>query len=205
MHANASLRWYAGVGSRQTPISVLNQVRLIAHRLAQRGFGLRSGAAIGADSAFESGALAAGGQTEIWLPWRGYNGHDSHHVVEHRDAFALAASAHPTWPRLSQGVRKLHARNAHQVFGPDLDDPVEFVLCFTADGAESEAERTEATGGTGLAITLANRHGIPIINLARPGALDRIGAIVTAPPVTRAPPSIPEPADRSRAQPRLFP
>lgn len=148
----------------------------IALRLARRGLVLRSGGADGADSAFEAGCDAAGGRKEIWLPAKGFNGSSSALFPPTDAAKRVAAAAHPLWPRLSMFAQQLHARNAHQVLGADLDDPVLFVVAWTPDGAECEAERTHATGGTGQAITLASRAGVPVINLARPGGLDRIAA-----------------------------
>lgn len=47
---------YAGVGSRETPPQVLAVMRSAARVLASRGWILRSGGALGADSAFEAGA-----------------------------------------------------------------------------------------------------------------------------------------------------
>lgn len=64
----------------------------------------------------------------------------------------------------------------YQILGRDLSDPVDFVVCWTPDGCESEKERSRASGGTGQAIALASRLGIPVFNLARDAALQRIGA-----------------------------
>jgi hypothetical protein len=60
--------------------------------------------------------------------------------------------------------------NMHQCLGHTLDDPSEFALCWTADGAQSEADVNSKTGGTGTAIRLASQRGIPVFNLAREGA-----------------------------------
>lgn len=62
--------------------------------------------------------------------------------------------------------------------GQSISDPVDFVVCWTPDGCESEKERSRASGGTGQAIALASRLGIPVFNLARDAALQRIGAWV---------------------------
>ena len=59
-----------------------------------------------------------------------------------------------------------------------VDEPSEFVLCWTADGAQTEQERSAKAGGTGTAIVLASRLKIPVINLARPGDTDRLTALV---------------------------
>lgn len=171
---------YAGIGSRRTPPETLGQMRAIAARLARRGLVLRSGGADGADTAFEAGCDAAGGQKEIYLPARAFNGNGSRLFPPSQAALDLAAQIHPTWSHLSVFAQQLHGRNSHQVLGVSLDDPVLFVLAWTPDGAENEFERSRETGGTGQAIALASRQQVPVINLARPGALDRIAAILRA-------------------------
>jgi hypothetical protein len=155
----------------------------IGRRLAEHKFLLRTGGAKGADQAFELGARMAGGAVEIFLPWPGYNGYGLRPEIYRGplsiEAFQLAKDIHPAWAGLSSGVRKLHARNMHQILGADLNNPVRFVICWTPDGAETEAECSLETGGTGTAIRLASRHGIPVINLSRSKALDRIGGLLS--------------------------
>ena len=168
---------YTGIGSRQTPPAVLDKMRKIAARLAARGYILRSGAAEGADSAFEAGS---GEQKEIYLPWKGFGGSASQlfDLQTRQDAKGIAASLHPAWEHLKEPVRRLHTRNVFQVLGADLQTPSRFVICWTPDGAQSEQERSSKTGGTGTAIALAAQRGVPVINLARPDAMDRLAALV---------------------------
>ena len=144
-------KFYAGIGSRETPFEVTALMFKRAHLLAQRGYWLRSGAAHGADSAFEAGAFAAKGSHEIWLPWLGYNGNPSV-LVPTLEAYDLAAKYHPRWDRCSEAAKKLHARNSHIILGADLKTPVEFVLYWTPDG--------KASGGTGQGLRIAQAHGI---------------------------------------------
>ncbi len=59
-HASTKLL-YAGVGSRLTPMPILGLMRKLGFRLAELGYTLRSGAADGADAAFEAGCDEAGG------------------------------------------------------------------------------------------------------------------------------------------------
>lgn len=162
---------YAGIGSRKTPVEELRRMKLVAERLALRGYTLRSGAAEGADAAFESGA---GEKKEIFLPWAGFNGNASTFQEPAREAIGVAKAVHPAWDKLSEAARKLQARNSHQILGPDLRTPADFVVCWTPDGCESESARTRDTGGTGQAIALASRWGIPVFNLARKDALERL-------------------------------
>ena len=156
--------YYAGIGSRETPLDVLELMYHIGYQLALDGWTLRSGAADGADTAFERGCDTVGGEKQIFLPWPGFNHRSTERgrvfagVGEH--ALALAAEFHPAWERCSRGARALHARNGYQVLGLHLDAPVDRVICWTA-GAHGG-------GGTGQAIRIARSRNIVIHDLADP-------------------------------------
>lgn len=146
-----TIKYYTGVGSRQTPDFILSEMRKISYRLREEGFILRSGAAKGADKAFESGA---GYLKEIYF---------ASDATE--EAEQIAKQFHPAWNKLSNYAKKLHARNVFQVLGKDLNTPSRFVLCWTPDGCESHKQRSIKTGGTGTAISIADYHNIKVINL----------------------------------------
>jgi hypothetical protein len=122
-------------------------VVLIAQRLAALGWVLRSGGAVGADIAFEEGAK----EKEIY---RGSDATD--------EALRVAARLHPAWDRCSDHARRLLARNVFQVLGPDLCTPSDMVICWTLDGKD--------TGGTAIALRIAQEHAIPVFNLFDPKA-----------------------------------
>lgn len=163
-------RCYTGIGSRSTPPKVQKTIERVAARLEELGYTLRSGGADGADSAFEAGCS----KKQIFLPWPGFNGRKSEFQGVTGEALLLASVLHPKFGRLSESAQKLMARNGFQVLGPDLRTPSDFVVCWTPDGVETEAERSYKTGGTGQAIALADRWGIPVFNMARPDALHRL-------------------------------
>ena len=146
---------YAGIGSRETPANVLAQMSMLAFDLAEAGWTLRSGAAPGADAAFESGLLPHHPR-EIYLPWKGFASHPSTLCKPSEAAYAMAAQVHPAWERCSRGARGLHARNCHQVLGPDLATPVDMVVCWTEGG--------KGQGGTGQALRLAKAHNIVVFD-----------------------------------------
>ena len=151
---------YAGIGSRATPVRVLQDMTVMAGWLTKTGWHLASGGADGADTAFARGAPA--GQRTLYLPWRGYNGHQGPDCrtltpAELSACMALAARLHPTWHRCSQGARRLHARNSAILLQPSLDRPVDAVVAFTSRGA--------ITGGTGMGLRIAAERGIPVLNL----------------------------------------
>ena len=76
---------------------------------------------------------------------------------------------HPAALRLTRPARALHLRNIHAVLG-DHQMPLasELVICWTQDGAGTDGIQTgRETGGTGMAIRVADAFNIPVINLAR--------------------------------------
>lgn len=160
---------YAGLGARSSPPDILTLMHRIAAALARRGWALRSGGAPGADSAFEAGALAAGGRVGLYLPWRGFERRTEHVVLHEATARAweLAPRFHPGWDRLGRGARALHARNVHQVLGGSCDNAASFVVCWTPDGATSAVETSARTGGTGTAVRIADWARVPRWNLQR--------------------------------------
>lgn len=139
---------YAGIGARQTPIAVLRQMCILSAALETDNYILRSGGAKGADMAFEDGVAA-----------------DRMEIFYARDctpaAQKMAELCHPNWGACSEYVRKLHGRNAMILLGADLNDPVDFVVCWTPQG--------EVTGGTGQSIRMAHEFNIPVHNLALDG------------------------------------
>lgn len=144
---------YAGIGSRETPDDILLYMRGIASKLYDLGYELRSGGAIGADSAFESGAHP-----------------DKCEIFRASDATeagkVLAAKFHPAWDRCNDYARCLHGRNSMIILGQNLDTPVDFVICWTSNG--------KAKGGTGLGIRIAEAYNIPVFNLKDTNNLYRI-------------------------------
>lgn len=158
-------QFFGGIGSRETPEPIQDEMEELGFHLTRAGFRLRSGAADGADSAFERGAARAGDAGEIHLAWKGFNKHPSMLYGVCERALAMAATLHPAWGELEQGPRKLHARNCYQVLGRTLNMPCTLTICWTPDGCESEKTRSRKTGGTGTAIALSERHQVPVYNL----------------------------------------
>lgn len=166
-------------------------IRRLAYKLAQRGYHLRSGAAEGADHAFEAGwwnarmdqvkvcpfesqAMTA----EIYIAWSGFNGHtvNSHDgnvyipsgAIAH-EAEAIVSQIHPAWGACSPGARKLHSRNVFQVLGQDLKTPSTMLVCWARTDKSGNIK-----GGTATAWNLARQHNIPCFNLNKEVDYERI-------------------------------
>jgi hypothetical protein len=149
------MKCYAGIGSRDTPATVLKQMTEIARKLSQLKYTLRSGGAEGADTAFEAGAKTK----QIFLPWEGFNRKYSDGVsyfVPNVNT-DLVKRFHPKYDNLKESAIRLMSRNSYQVLGSNLNDPVEFVLCWTKEG--------KMVGGTSQALRIANHYKIPVFNL----------------------------------------
>ena len=157
-------RFYAGIGSRETPSDIQEIMLEIGMILAQKGYVLRSGHAPGADLAFEMGCDSVAGVKRIYVPRKGDHGiyvenPPSTQILATPAAHEIAAKFHPAWDKCSAYARGMHARNVHIMFGKDLIHPVKFVICWTPNGL--------ITGGTGLALRIAEHHEIPVYNMGK--------------------------------------
>jgi len=145
---------YAGIGSRQTPPEVLAQITEVAKELSNR-FTLNTGISFngkeeGADAAFSKGTE----NKNLFSPEK---------QGSRQKEQAIAKEIHPNPNALSSGGLKLMARNTNQIFGDNLNTPVDFVLFYAK---ETNGIRPE--GGTGQAVEMARLKGIPTINMANP-------------------------------------
>lgn len=184
---------YAGIGSRETPIEIQKSMYKVAKWLESKGYILRSGEALGADKAFE-------GANQPWekegvihgtkdfsksknkvTRWSAYEEGNKNILITKKETFkssdaneivrSIAKEIHPAKEKLQGIALDLMARNTFQVFGKDLNTPVDFVLCWTplnkkGELVEHHDNRDSTTGGTGQAISMASLKGIPVINMA---------------------------------------
>ena len=170
------MKFYTGIGSRQTPKDILKLMEHIAFKLAQKGFILRSGAAGGADIAFEIGAKYYAEQidervtlAQLYIPWASFVSYDEYYkdwykvldrMAKKEEAYQLASETHPAWDRCSKGAKALHARNTFQILGPNLNNPSSFLICWA-----KVDKHGSISGGTRTAWELAKAHGVPCFNL----------------------------------------
>lgn len=143
------MKKYAGVGSRKTPPDILGLMEAIALRLEADDYTLRSGGADGADSAF-----AIVDKKEIFT------------ASDYRDELrSYIDKFHPTPERVSGYAEKLIGRNVLILLGSQLNEKVQFLICWTPGG--------KVVGGTGFTIKVARHLGIPVYNLYHSAVRDR--------------------------------
>lgn len=177
---------YAGIGSRETPAEVLEEMQKIAEKLESSGYKLqtgykkRKGSIVeeeGADKAFSSGVKKPANkelfgpdmvnETAMRVAYEVHSNLDNmgnyvyNKWVDKLSKNNEKAVAEAKAREFAEGAKALQARNTFQVFGRNLDTPVDFVLFY----AEEKEGDLRPKGGTGQAVEMARRKGIPTINM----------------------------------------
>lgn len=162
--------YIAFVGSRKAPDFVIEKYAQFAEEYAKRGCILRSGNAYGFDQVLKN---IQENRREIYLPYDGFGPRISGDNVyipsrfpNYKQAVAIVRMLHPN-KKLNDIHIKYLARDVYQILGKDLDTPCDKVYCWTEDGAQRVSEITPNTGGTAMAIRVAEQYHIPVINLKR--------------------------------------
>ena len=187
------MKYYTGVGSRETPEHILKFIEQVAYWLAGRGYTGRSGSAAGADSAFEQGfnlhesvnGVSDYVSFEAYLPWKGFSDihEDTVHIVtpelpNYNEAVEIASTIHPAWNHLGRGAKTLHTRNVYQVLGLDLKTPSNVLFCYAQPTKNKQGIVTGVKGGTNTAVQLAMKHNIPIYNFYLQEDIDKVKSMM---------------------------
>jgi hypothetical protein len=142
-------------------------VEAVGALYAEQGATLVCGGAVGADQAFQLGAVTLQGKVVVYLPWASYEKHfhadgfwppDQIHTADAATPhhWQLAQQCHPAWYSLSAPVKKLMVRNAMIV------DPFE----GRPDVLLALPNRSKlGWGGTGHTIRCAMQLNVPIFLL----------------------------------------
>lgn len=151
-------RYYAGVGSRETPPHVLELMENIAKELEKNNFYASTGCASGADSAFRVGCS----KPRVYTcrgPEHGIDPshYDNYWMTEHIIKELLGESR---YNNMSSFAKLAHRRNCYQVLGDDLSTPVEFTLLYAKPNKSGDV----VLGGTVTAFKLSKCFDIPIFN-----------------------------------------
>lgn len=161
---------YVGTGNREAPPEVIQKITAIAKELEAFGFTVRTGGKEGPEQAFED----AVNDKEVHIPWKGFANKQSQFAYTSQHALELAQRYHPTWDGLKLPIQTFLAQNVRTILGKNLQSRAMFVIGWSEDGAETSKEKTAKTGFFGHAIAIAEAMLLPVFNLQRPDAIDRI-------------------------------
>jgi hypothetical protein len=175
---NVLARYYTGIGSRETPTHICAVMTTLANVLEKQNFILRSGGALGADSAFEKGVVNPNNKM-IFLSGAlrnsfGNNILYSDTQLQNARIFIFNNNIHPIWQRLPEYAKALHTRNVFQVLGMDMNEISKFTVCWTRDSAIDFETSGRKTGGTGTAIKISCHYKVPVFNLSIDSHLRKI-------------------------------
>lgn len=151
----------ACIGSREAPPDVLKLMEDFGAYLAKKGDRISTGNAPGADQAYARGANKIDPtKVDLYIPWPDF---EKQAVVTGNVVIATAPTwwfdeakkHHPRWDALSQGAKKLHARNIG--------------IGYQAKATVYWANPNKVGGGgTGQAVRYSAANKIPLFDLAKP-------------------------------------
>jgi hypothetical protein len=162
---------YAGLGNQDAPEEVLKQIERLAKHLESLGYTVRTSGGQGPEEYFERVEAK-----EVFIPWKNFNGRQSKLSRNANEALDVVKRLSPSFDTLKPAVQAIIAVKAHVILGKDLKSPIKFLVVWSQDGAETAKECTAKTGFVSTAIKLADGLKIPVFNLKRPDALERIKA-----------------------------
>lgn len=166
---------YACTGNDDAPPEIKQKFIEIVKMLENNGYTLRTGGMEGIEEIVENSVT----KKEVHLPFRDFNGKQSRFTYNSDRAYAIAKKFHPTFDGLSKGAKCFLAKNARLILGNNMTSPALFLLTWTEDGAISSRDRTARTGFAGHPIAIAAGVGIPVINLARSDAEQKLNMLIT--------------------------
>ncbi len=168
---------YLMTGTQDVSEVAIEKGRSIATSLLKLGYTLRSTLNGDRDKLNAVATVAAMDKCEIYLPWYKYGSDEKLRrsaVLKQpsKTAYEIATKYSRVFDSLKPVVRAFIARDVHVVLGLDCNTPIDFLLCYSDDGAETKQEVSAKTGNIGNYIRLCDECNIPVFNLRKEGAID---------------------------------
>ncbi len=160
------MKYYTGVGSRETPTYVKTLMTGVARMLEGKGYTLRSGGAKGADYAFEIGTSTPDIYS-VSKKHKPVSGKPS--IIPDLEKYReLAKKCCLHYNNIhSQYAKDLHTRNICQVIGHHEGIVrSDFLLAYTLNG--------DYVGGTTTAIRCAERFDVPVFNFGTYDCIEKM-------------------------------
>lgn len=162
------MKFYVGCGSTEAPPQILKLMCKLAVLMDQRGFTLRTSEQPGPDEAFRQGS---GGKFFTYLADQDFEGKSvwgiPADITFGGARSVLARKLNPMFVMLPDSEKRWEVVANQVMLGSSGDDLAKLLITWTPDGATKPAEFTENTGNVARYLKLADRFGIPVMNLAR--------------------------------------
>lgn len=167
------MAFYVGCGSRQAPEPILKLMTALAGVLSDRGVYLHTSEQPGPDTAFRRGSR---GKFWTFIP-----DNDSGEslcgitsdLTPGGAAVTLARRLNPSF--VAMGLQDKRWEIAANSIALGLDGgQAKMLITWTPDGAIDSSTITPQTGHVARYLRLAERYGIPVINLARRAHRDKV-------------------------------
>jgi len=169
------MKFYVGCGSSEAPEIILKLMTRLATVMSRRGVVLRTSEQPGPDTAFRHGAL---GKFFTYLPDQDFEGRSAWGIPSETSPggpqAALARKLDPMFLMMPEPEKRWQIVANSVVLGTNGGDLAKLLITWTPDGATCPAEFTPRTGHVERYLKLADRFGVPVINLARREHRDRV-------------------------------
>lgn len=161
---------YAVTGNPNPPDEILRKIERIVQKLDALEYTTRTGGMQGVEESAERSAK----KLELLLPWRGFSDKESKLTFTNERAVFVAKKFSSAYDGLKPAAQAFLAKNVRLVMGQQVNSPALFLIVWTEDGAEKASERNSRTGFAGHPISIANALGIPVFNLGKADAEERL-------------------------------
>jgi len=113
----------------------------------------------------------------LMLPWEGFNDTKGAYCTTTDCAKGIYKTN--TMSELSDAVLTIAALKVNLLMGESCENPSKFVLIWTIDGAETTRDISKRTGYLSIAIKLANKNNIKVLNLNNSSAWEDVIDVAT--------------------------
>lgn len=165
---------YAVIGNKDTPDDIIKQMVAFAKELDEQSFVCRISVAQGPDKE----VCEAVKNKEVILPWKGFNEVQDGDSFTSPSAKAITRLTQPGYDDMKPGLQLILGKNVRLLLGKECKSPVAFVIGWSKDGAERLSQKTPDTGGMGHILSIAQSACIPVFNLGKPDALQRLKTFI---------------------------
>lgn len=174
---------YAYTGNSVIPDDIKTKLEKIVKALAKKQWHYRCNAS-NKESTLSDLLNIEGLQSNVYLPWKTYNDKITVKPTLTRVnevGYRIASTYNKNFTNLPSAVRAIYGNLANCMFNVEGNDPVKLVLAYTSCGTEKINKNTDfkTIGNLSFIIRLCNEVDIPLINIKRDDAIERIVNILS--------------------------